>query len=227
MPPCFVNAKACAGHLLGTDEVGRDLLARLIVGGRVTLGVSLLALLFEVAIATGLGLLARTAIPVKYVVMRVAEAISCLSPWPFMAIIILILISAIDPHVNRGVNLAVVALWVAVLSWPNLIRVTWISWSRQALLSQAARDWAKIILVLATIDFFGFGTFPPTPSWGNMLFNLQGDMQIAWWAAVFPAACIFLTVLSIEIFARTIFRIGATEVAVRARVSKNDAAPGG
>jgi len=187
----------------------------------------LLAVLFEVGIATALGLLARTAIPVKYIIMRVANAVSCLSPWPFMAIILLILISAIDdPHANRSISLAVIALWVAILSWPNLARLTMVSWSRQALLSQIARDWSKIILVLATIDFFGYGTWPPTPSLGNMLSNLQSDMQIAWWVAAFPAVCIFLTVLSIEIFARTIFCIEATGPAARARVSKNNAAPG-
>jgi ABC-type dipeptide/oligopeptide/nickel transport system permease subunit len=66
------------------------------------------------------------------------------------------------------------------------------------------RDWAAITLMLATIDFFGLGVQPPSPSWGNMLVNLQADFQMAWWVAVFPALCIFIAALVLEIGARAI-----------------------
>lgn len=207
LPPCFENAKMCGGHLLGTDESGRDLLARLILGTRATLGVSFLAVLFAVGVGAALALLARTAVPVKYVITRVARAISCITPWPFMTIIMLLIMNVRDLVEHRAVSPAVLALCMAVLSWPCVSLLMMRPWSARAVLSQAARDWAKIILTLATLDFFGFGMQPPWPSWGNMLSNMQSTIQGAWWIAVLPAVCILVAVLSLEVFARRISSI--------------------
>src|SRR5579863_7411889 len=59
LPPCFVNADACFGHVLGTDVLGRDILARLGRGGEVSLGLTLVTLVFELAFGIMLGVLAR------------------------------------------------------------------------------------------------------------------------------------------------------------------------
>ena len=71
----------------------------------------------------------------------------------------------------------------------------------------------RIIVLLATLDFFGHGIQPPTASWGNMLSDAQEDITIAWWAAVFPAICLFGAVLAIEIIRRSWFAMhGSREV---------------
>src|ERR1700693_1237928 len=59
MPPCFLDAKLCGGHVLGTDENGRDMLARLMVGARLSLGVTLLAAILELAFGVVFGTLVR------------------------------------------------------------------------------------------------------------------------------------------------------------------------
>jgi len=203
LPPCFENAKSCGGHLLGTDENGRDVLARLIVGARVTLSLSLMAVLFELIIATALAMLARCGVIMNFIVMRIADAVSCLTKWLFLITAMLIYF---DRHREYGTNPMLIALVAAVLSWPQLTRLAAITWSPRPLLRQTARDWATIIVLLSTIDFFGYGIQPPTPSWGNMLVNAIPNYVLAWWSVIFPAACIFLAVLLLELARRAVFK---------------------
>jgi len=66
------------------------------------------------------------------------------------------------------------------------------------LIVQATLDVANVIVLESTISFLGFGIQPPTASWGNMLSNAISNLQVAWWAAVFPGLCILVTVLAIN-----------------------------
>ena len=111
-----------------------------------------------------------------YVVMRTADAIACLPAWP----------------------LAFLALLAAVATLPRLVRITSETWSPRLLLNQAARDWATIILLFAVTDFLGYGVQPPIPTWGNMLSNMISNLQVTWWAALFPGVCISGAVFLIE-----------------------------
>jgi len=199
LPPCFVNGGACGGHVLGTDEVGRDILARLIVGAPVSLGVSLAAVIFELVTAALLLWGAqRGGTALRLIIARCTDAASCLSAWPFIA-----LVAVIAFEERPLVRLAVIALAAGGLFAARAMVITSERVSSRSRLRQAARDWAVILLMLATVDFFGFGVQPPTPSWGNMLVDLQTDMQIAWWAAIFPATSLFLAALIIELAGRT------------------------
>jgi peptide/nickel transport system permease protein len=63
---------------------------------------------------------------------------------------------------------------------------------------QGTLDVANVILLESGLSFLGFGIQPPTASWGNMLSDAQANLQIAWWAAVFPGLCILVTVLAIN-----------------------------
>jgi len=200
LPPCFVDATNCGGHLLGTDEVGRDILARLIVGAGVSLGMSLAGAIFELIIL-GLLLLAdrRAGTRVQFTVALSADAVSALSAWPF--VIVFAMVTFGEPPIVR---LAIIALVSgALLAARSLLIMIERSASMSAV-RQAGCDWAAILLMLATIDFFGFGVQPPTPSWGNMLVDFQSSLQIAWWAAIFPAALLFLAALSIVLGGRAI-----------------------
>jgi peptide/nickel transport system permease protein len=198
LPPCFVDSKLCAGHLLGTDEVGRDMLARLTVGLRTSLIVSLVALVFSVGIAALLALLARRSSVASMIVGRIADAISSISPWAYLMIVSAISLGKKEPILG-GLWLA---LWGGILCWPALWRTMIATWSPRPILRKAERDLSTFLLVFAAVDFFGFGIQPPLPSLGNMLVNMQENMQIGWWIAVMPAIVIFALVLGVEITAR-------------------------
>jgi peptide/nickel transport system permease protein len=203
LPPCFVDATKCGGHWLGTDEVGRDLLARLIVATAVSLGISLCGAAFELAIFVGfLFIVESVAGSARLAVEGVAIGVSCFCAWPALLVIALI---TFDFEVRSSVRLAILALIAGALftarSMPELPKKAK-SWSFAS--GRVIRDWAAIILMLATIDFFGYGVQPPVPSWGNMLVGFQANFGIAWWAAVFPALCIFVAALLLEIGARAI-----------------------
>lgn len=204
LPPCFVDAKLCGGHVLGSDEIGRDMLIRLIVGARTTLIVSLCALVCAVLIATALAQLTRRVRFTKWVVSRIADAIASISPWPYVAVISSISIGKRGPLLD-GLWLA---LWAGLLCWPALWRVMVEGWPADPLLKKFGRCWCMLILLFVTVDFFGYGVRPPLASLGNMLSNVQENMQIAWWAAVLPALCAFLLVLTIEVAVR----IGGTSL---------------
>ena len=68
----------------------------------------------------------------------------------------------------------------------------------QPIVVQATLDVANVIILESVLSFLGFGVQPPTASWGNMLANSQENFTIAWWAAVYPGLCIFVTVLAIN-----------------------------
>jgi len=197
LPPCFVDAKACEGHLLGTDELGRDVLARLGRGGEITLGLSLIAVLFEIAIGASFGALSRYGgRSLKYTIDRVAAALSCYPVWPFLIVIVCV---ATPPTRSAMPPIALAAI-LAILLSPQVIHIIGSADDPRNIapagFNQAARDFARIIAILATVDFFRFGIQPPTPTWGNMLGLMAENFQVAWWAAVFPAICLFLAVLS-------------------------------
>ena len=203
LPPCFADATTCGGHILGTDGVGRDMLARLIVGARTTLVVALFALVCETLIAAALAQLAGRFDVVRRVVARVADAISSIPPWIYLLLLSAISLGKTEPLIG-GLSLA---LWAAILCWPALWRLMIENWSPTPILKKVAHELSMFILAFVTVDFFGFGIQPPLASLGNMLVDMQADMQIAWWAASFPAIATFLIVFAIEIIAR----IGAPE----------------
>jgi peptide/nickel transport system permease protein len=195
--PCFLKAANCGGHILGTDEEGRDLLARLVVGAFVTLAVSLCALFLELVTYAAIQALARfTGNTVRYVVGRCADAVTAFTPWPF----IMLVGGVLDVRQVEGWwRLTIVVLVASVLMSARLIRRRLPS---ADLPKTLAREWTTLILLLATIDFFGFGVMPPTASLGNMLADIQMNLQIAWWAAVLPGVSLFLICLLIEVAGR-------------------------
>lgn len=198
IPPCFVNATTCGGHILGTDEVGRDVLARLIVGARSSLGMSLAGTVCELTILGLLILAARRGnTAVRFAIARFADAISCFTAWPVVAIV-----ASISLGIGLLPRLGAIGLIAGVLMGARAVTFGIETYFTPRLLSRLIRDWAAILLLLATVDFFGFGVQPPTPSWGNMLADLQTSFQLAWWAAVFPAACLFIAALLIELGGR-------------------------
>lgn len=214
------------GHVLGTDEVGRDLLARLIYGAQVSLKVAIFAVLMELTIGTILGSFAGYYGGwIDNILMRVTDV--------FLSIPLLPLLLVLTAIVAATSNKAALSEWVIViiiggLSWPSvarLVRGSFLS-LREKEFCEAARaignrdgriifrhllpnavapiivqgtlEVANVILLESTLSFLGFGIQPPTASWGNMLANAESNMQIAPWVAVFPGLCILVTVLAVN-----------------------------
>jgi peptide/nickel transport system permease protein len=226
LPPCFEDKALCWGHALGTDEVGRDLLSRLLFGARISLTVGLAAVIMEVIIGTILGAVSGYYGGwVDYAIMRVTDVFLSIPLLPLLLVLTAIVAAS---STKASLSFGVIVIIIGALSWPTvarLVRASFLS-LREREFAEAARalgnsdgriifrhllpnavapivvqatlDVAGVIITESTLSFLGLGIQPPTASWGNMLANAQSNLSIAWWAAVFPGLCILVTVLSIN-----------------------------
>ncbi|HSK39051.1 MAG TPA: ABC transporter permease [Arenibaculum sp.] len=215
-----VRTAPSAAHWLGTDEVGRDILSRIVWGARA----SLLAGIVSVGVAAGIGvpagLLAGYAGGVADTVIgRITDAmLAC----PF-------LILAIALAAVLGPSLANAMIAIGATAAPVFVRLTrgqvlsvkaetYIEAARAvgaphrrivlghvlpnilpALLVQATLTVATAIIAEASLSFLGLGQQPPAPSWGSMLYSAQRFLVTAPWMAVWPGLAIFVTVLSLNL----------------------------
>ncbi|PZR58922.1 MAG: peptide ABC transporter permease [Candidatus Meridianibacter frigidus] len=226
LPPTFVNAHLSAHHALGTDEIGRDLLSRLIFGARISLTVGVAATLMEVLIGTFLGAISGYYGGwIDYIIMRVTDVFLSIPILPLL----LVLTAIVAAKSSRAsLSFGIIVIIIGGLAWPpvaRLVRATFLSLrereyteaaravgnndmriifrhllpnSMAPIIVQATLDVAGVIILESTLSFLGFGIQPPTASWGNMLSNAISTLQTAWWAAVFPGLCILVTVLAIN-----------------------------
>lgn len=205
---------------LGTDPLGRDILARIVHGGKISLLVGLLSALGAVVVGTVVGLYAGYYRGwLDTFVMRFAD-IQLALPFILLAITI---IAIVGPGTDRIIILMIVSQWV---QYARLVRGAVLS-LREREFVQAARSYglsnAKIIfshilpnamgplIILLTLNvannillessltFLGLGADPQTPSWGGMLSEGRNYVQTAWWVTVFPGIAIMLTVLGLNL----------------------------
>jgi len=210
-------AKPSSQHLLGTDENGRDVLARLIDGGRVSILVGIVSALLTVVVGGTLGVVAGYAGgPVDRVIMRVTDGV--------LSIPVFFLLLAVVALFGSSITVLVLALsftrWMgpARLIRGEIMRVKELEYSTAVrslgaghlrimfrhLLPQAmpllivatSIGVGNVMLVEAGLSFLGLGIAPPTPSWGNMLTASQFYMWSAPQLAVYPGLMILLTVLA-------------------------------
>jgi peptide/nickel transport system permease protein len=204
-------------HLLGGDELGRDLLARLLVAGRISLTVGLAAMAVSMTIGTLAGAIAGYyGGVVDAVIMRFVDAVLS-----FPTIFLLLGLAAfVKP------NLLTITLIIGVTAWMEVARIvrSQILSLREREFTLAARamgatNWhiiarellpnamapivvaatlniANAILLESYISFLGYGIQPPVASWGNMLNNAQSYFDTAPWVAIFPGLMITLSVTS-------------------------------
>ena len=210
-----------AQYPLGTDEVGRDLLSRLIFGARASLQAGLIAVLIAVAIGVPIGLFSgymRGWID-QLVIMRLTDAM--------IAFPTIVLALALSAALGGGLPAAMLAIGIgAAPAFIRLARAQALSLREQEfveasralgtrnlkimfthvipnmlgpLLVQTSIAIAAAILAETALSFLGLGVQPPTPSWGSILRIGTGFMQDAPWLSLYPGIAIFLTVLGINL----------------------------
>ena len=218
-PPAWM-AGGAAAHLLGTDQVGRDLLSRVIYGGRVSLIIGTCAVLISATIGVLLGLAAGYfAGKVDWTIMTI---VNVMLTFPFV-LLALAVIAVLGPSL---INMIIV---LGVADWPLYARViradTLAIREREFVLAgralgmshgrivfgQILPNLISVIVVIATLQvarviilesflsFLGLGIQPPTPAWGNMLGEGRVYMLNSWWIAAFPGLAIFITTLAINL----------------------------
>lgn len=204
-------------HLIGTDHLGRDLFARLLYGGRVSLAVSFLAVVLSIILGVSVGLLAGYYGGIlDAVLMRLTEAILAL-PGLFVGLIVL---TVFDRTIWTVVLLIGLLRWVvpARLVRSEIIkyraeefvvaaravgvpdaRIIWRHLWPQALptaIVATSFGVAQAILIESSLSYLGLGIQPPLASWGNMLTGAQNYVFTSPSLALFPGLAIFLTVLA-------------------------------
>jgi peptide/nickel transport system permease protein len=215
------EAKPSSEHLLGTDQVGRDVLSRLIYASRISLAVGLGAVSIYVVIGTILGAIAGYM--GKWADMIIMRITDVFMSFPFL-MVILVLVSVMGPSLFN------IILVLGILGWPPIARLV-----RGSVLSLKEMDYVKAgvalgytapkillhhilpnalapilvnatfgiasaIIMEASLSFLGMGVQPPTASWGNMLTEAQSLTVLAGqpWLWVPPGLMIILAVISIN-----------------------------
>ena len=204
-------------HVFGTDPLGRDVLARLMYAGRISVAIGFAATALSVVVGVLVGLVAgfyRGAVGAA--LMRFVDAMLC-----FPTIFLLLAVAAlIEPSVTSIVVLIAVASWMEVArvveGQIRSLRERDFALAAESLGASDSRimfrellpnavapivvaatlNIAHAILAESYISFLGFGIQPPTPSWGNMLENAQSYLTNAPWLAIVPGLAITLTVTS-------------------------------
>lgn len=211
-----ILAPPSADHFFGTDQLGRDVLSRMIWGARISLKVGFVATGFAILIGTILGALSGYYGGwLDSTIMRFVDIMLCFPTF----FLILAVIAFLEPSIWNIMIIIGLTGWMSVT---RLVRADFIS-LRERDFVQAARaigasdtriiflhilpNAMASILVAATLgiagailtesalSFLGIGVQPPTPSWGNILTAGKDNIDIAWWLSLYPGLAILMTVV--------------------------------
>ena len=219
LPPAWLEGGNWV-YVLGTDDVGRDILSRLIHGARLSLAVGMVAVTASLLMGILMGLVAGYCKGViDTVIMRIVDIMLAM-PSLLLAIAIVAIL---------GPSIVNAALAISIVSLPHYVRLT-----RAATMSEMSRDYvtssrvigasplrlmfvcilpncvaplivqatlgfSTAILDMAALGFLGLGAQPPTPEWGSMLADALQFVQRAWWVVTFPGLMILITVLAFNL----------------------------
>ena len=207
-------------YWLGSDEVGRDLLSRIIYGARASLGVAILSVVVSGAVGSVLGMVAGLLRGWAEIILMRATDIMLSIPALLLAVLT---VAVLGPGF---LNLILV---LGFARWPRYARVAYgqtltiagqpfVTAARLAgasrwrilmrhiapnimapLLVVATLEFGLMVLFEASLSFLGLGIQPPTASWGSILATGRNYVATAWWIATFPGLCLFLLVLSVNL----------------------------
>lgn len=208
------------GHLLGTDEVGRDILARIVHGARISLPVAFITIAIATVVGGLLGAIAGYGSKrLDNIIMRIMDV--------FLAIPSILLSIALVAAL--GTSMTNMMLAISISNIPPFARIVrsavltikneeYIEAARAIgandariiarhilpncmapIIVQATLSIAGSILAIASLSFIGLGISPPTPEWGSMLSTGRQFFRSAWWVCTFPGIAIMLTILSLNL----------------------------
>lgn len=219
VPPAFQSGGS-TDHLLGTDQLGRDVLSRIIHGGRVSLTIALVGTLLGVSLGALCGLAAgyRRGI-LDDVMMLIVDAYISLpfiiialsviavfgSSFTVMTLLAILAGFAGYTRVSRGLALQItqqqyiLAAKAIGISPPRLLLRHALPNIVAPLIVLATMEMSSIILLEASLSFLGFGIQPPTPAWGLMVNEGREYLHSAWWVGALPGAMIMLVAICISL----------------------------
>lgn len=219
-PPALTNPAGGIGHLLGTDQLGRDVLSRIIYGARISVLVAVVGVAISATIGVLLGLIAGffTGV-VSTVIMRLTDIVLSI-PFLLLAIavvavlgpsllnLILVLgftrwtrytrVTFAQTLTLRGAEFALAARAIGSTEWRILLRHIFPN-AVPPVIVIATLEMGLMIIFEAALSFLGLGVQPPTPSWGSMLADGRDYVATAWWLDVFPGLAITATVLAVNL----------------------------
>ena len=209
-------------NLFGTDEIGRDILSRMIYGTRVSISVSIFAIGIATLIGLFLGCLAGFyGGAIDYFVMRFVDVVLCFPTFFLILAVAAILESSV-------INIVLIIGLTSWMTTTRLIRAEILSLKEKdfilaakaigasnsriiikhllpnainPILVNATLGMGYAILIESSLSFLGLGVQPPTPSWGNILMEAKPVMGISWWMVLFPGLAILISLLTFNLIA--------------------------
>lgn len=212
-------------HVLGTDEIGRDVFARIVYGAVNSLSGALVAVGVGLVVGSGLGLLAGSISGwVEDVIMRIVDVLLSI-PGLLLSLSIIIILGFGTVNVAIAVGVTSIASF-ARLSRSEVVKVRrseyveaafgsggtfWSVFRRHILpnsitsvIAYAALQFGSAILAISTLGFLGYGAPPPTPEWGLLIAEGRNYLMTAWWMTTFPGLVVVAVVLSANRISRSI-----------------------
>ncbi|KQU86327.1 peptide ABC transporter permease [Ensifer sp. Root31] len=216
----IMNQAPSLTHVFGTDEFGRDVLSRMIVGGQTSLSVSITAVGFSVLLGLVLGAVCGYfGGPIDRVLMTIIDL-----TWSFPEILIALMLVAV---VGAGLHGVIIAVAIAYLAqFTRLTRTQVMQIKKEAYVEASVNLGASsyhilfrhllpnslapvlvaamlatgdAIILEATLGFFGLGAQPPTPSWGAMMSSGTAQLFVAPWVIILPGCAVALTVIALNV----------------------------
>ena len=226
-------------HWFGTDNLGRDVFTRTMLGGRQALLVTTISTILAIIWGGLLGvLLGLVGGRLDELLMRLVDAFLCL-PWILVLLLIVVMVGS-GPAVlipTMGFFYGIPVIRMARAATHDVVVLDFVTAARargearstivrrellpnvlDVLLVEGAMRWSWMLLAFSSLSFLGFGVTPPTPDWGLMISNARGFMSFAPWAALAPVVALSSLIIGINLSADALAKVLGIDRAQKAPV---------